>query len=149
MVYKFRKNKIEQNKKTKITSRKIGEKPQTRMVNRNFASAPSKEKNNTSLQLYKDELQEDSKKQQKRIKSLYEKGKISYNQLTNATNIIISNDSCCITLITLLESFEFESQLQFESIMENIRKTIFTLKTDLMQNLKTELGQEVPIGFGV
>ena len=140
---------MEKNNETKIVNRTIGEKPQTRMANRNFASAPSKEKIIQTIELYKDELSEDSKKQQKRIKFLYEKGKISYEQLTNATNMIISNDSCCITLITLLESFEFESQLQFESIMENIRKTISTLKTDLMQNLKTELGREVPIGFGV
>ena len=115
---------------------------------RNFNSAPSKEKTTQTIKLYKDELSEDSKKLQKRIKSLYEKGKISYNQLINATNMIISNDSCCITLITLLESFEFESQLQFKSFMENIRKTIFTLKTNLMQNLKIELGQEIPISFG-
>ena len=139
---------MEDKKETKIVNRTIGEKPQTRVVNRNFTSTPSKEKITQTIKLYKDELSEDSKKQQKRIQFLYEKGKISYDQLTIATNMIISNDSCCITLITLLESFEFESQLQFESIMENIRKTISTLKTDLMQNLKTELGREVPIGFG-
>lgn len=139
---------MEDKKETKIVSRTIGEKTQTRMVNRNFASAPSKEKIIKTIQLYKDELSEDSKKQQKRIKSIYEKGKISFEQFTDASNMIISNDSCCITLITLLEGFAFESQVQFESIIENVRKTIFTLRADLMQNLKNELGQELPIGFG-
>jgi len=140
---------MEDKKETKIVSRTIGEKTQTRMVNRNFASAPSKEKITQTIQLYKDELSEDSKKQQKRIKSIYEKGKISFEQFTDASNMIISNDSCCVTLIALLEDFTFESQVQFESIIENVRKTIFTLRADLMQNLKNELGQDLPIGVGI
>ena len=123
---------------TRVVHRNFGDKQKTKVLKRDFSSAPSKEEISNDVLLMREEVRSGMNYFTKLLNHLFIKGDLEEKQFNAFIQRVKDYEEACNILIDKFESSELISLIEYKNKKNTIEKLILDLRDELDSEIMNE-----------